>query len=160
MAHQLDREEVISRYIHGETCAMIAETYGCSASTVHRRLISWDVETRLPGTYSRVTTARDLEEHKAEIVERYLAGESGAKIAESYKCSYGLVYASLKSWGVAVSHRGKGTFYKLEGNVSYRIANHPDLGRVSDSELAREFNVSRQLVWRIRKTKEKSDERI
>jgi DNA-binding CsgD family transcriptional regulator len=145
------KTDIIQRYLNGESSYKIADSEGCTHSTVLDELKRKRVKTRGNG---------GKREFKTNIVKRYLNGESTNNIAKDEKCHQGTIVTRLKESGVKLRPTGGGGArlwseeedkkleeYWLNTHISYKeIAENLNrtipaiVRRIKDSKLHEKFS--------------------
>lgn len=107
-ADEQTRAEMVRLYQSGRTLAQIARDYGRSNDVVRTALRLADVPHRTFNESCRIGMAHNkalTADQECEVVEAYIAGMSGPKIAKQVGCLARMVYATLARHNVG----GRGT---------------------------------------------------
>ncbi len=97
-------DEVIARqYLFGVPVKTIAESMGLHTKTVHEALGRKGVSLKKSHQFSQ----KDLASSEKDIIRRYLAGESGEEIAETFNTSRFIVYLILKNHDTPLRPHGR-----------------------------------------------------
>jgi len=107
------KEEVVSRYLDGETSVDIAKDYEVFYSTILRAVKESGNEIRSLSESKIMKTERDLDID--DIVNRYEKGESAISIAEDYPVTDAGIRSLLRRQGVEI--RDKGTWGDSVRNI-------------------------------------------
>jgi hypothetical protein len=123
-------DELVRRYRAGEFCAAIAAAIGSRPTTVPMRLRRAGVKLRLPG---RPASRGLLGARDADLVARYLAGETCAEIAAATGLSRSTVHTRLKRAGVQLRPSGTAPRY---GRLDLPVAEIIERSRAGESTCA------------------------
>jgi uncharacterized protein (DUF433 family) len=98
------KQEVVARYLAGETSVDIAKDYGVFYSTILRAVKESGNETRSLSESKIMKIERDLDTE--DIVNRYENGESALSIAEDYPVTDAGIRSLLRRQGVEIRDKG------------------------------------------------------
>lgn len=93
----LTDEQIVSRYLGGASSLDVALEAGCTAETVRDLVLKAGHKMRKRGG-QRPKKPRPISDE--DIVSRYVAGESGVKLADLCACSTAMIYNVLARAGV------------------------------------------------------------
>lgn len=123
------KEQVVKRYLDGETSPEIAKDYGIFSSTILRAVQESGNSIRTLSESIILKAERDLD--KEDIVRRYLKGESALSIADDYPVTdagirsflrrQGIEIRDAGTWGDSVRHilDGTGNFIRKKETCYY-----------------------------------------
>ena len=139
------KEQMCRDYRRGTSVRQIASIYGIGRNKAYQ-IVQSGCEIKM----GRPTTKDSL--RCENMKQDYLNGLGIKKIAKKYGFRVETVYRYLKELGINVNeHRGK--------PKQYDIIKDLEIGELSQSEIARKNNVSRQYVLQVKKKmEEKKDE--